>query len=350
MKGVLPYLGMVCAQLAQVGLMVVSKKAMSSGMSNFTFVFYSNALASLILLPSSFLFHRSPRPPLNFPLLSGFLLLGVLGFLAQIFGYTGIQYSSATLNSAMLNLIPGFTFVLAIMFRMENVDFRRSSTLAKVIGTLVSIAGAFMVSLYKGPVLIPNPSISNLSISNLSHLLLSQSSNWVIGGLLLAVDSVFSSSYIIVQALVLKKCPAELIVIFAYCFIVAIISAAVSLLVERDLSAWSLQPNIRWLGLLYSGVFGSAFQVTVSAWCLKRKGPLFVAMFHPLGIVIATFMDSIFSGDAFYLGSLVGSIVIVVGFYSVMWGNAKEGKMVEVNLERSTQFASDESPLLQNGC
>lgn len=36
---------------------------------------------------------------------------------AQFFGYVGIYYSSPTLGTAMLNLIPGFTFVLAVVFR-----------------------------------------------------------------------------------------------------------------------------------------------------------------------------------------------------------------------------------------
>ncbi|KAA8519152.1 hypothetical protein F0562_013374 [Nyssa sinensis] len=150
-KGVLPFVGMVLAQFAQVGLMIAGKEAMSSGMTNFTFVFYSNALASLVLLPSSFLIHRSSRPPLTFSILSGFFLLGVLGCLLQLSGYAGIQYTSATIATAILNLIPAFTFILAIIFRMEKVDCRSSSTLAKFMGTVVSITGAFIVTLYKGP-------------------------------------------------------------------------------------------------------------------------------------------------------------------------------------------------------
>lgn len=37
--------------------------------------------------------------------------------LAQLTGYTGIKYTNAAFASAMLNLIPGFTFILAIIFR-----------------------------------------------------------------------------------------------------------------------------------------------------------------------------------------------------------------------------------------
>lgn len=247
MKGTAAYAGMVMAEFAQVGLMIASKAAISSGMPNLVFILYSNTLASLILLPSCLLFHRSPRPQLTFSLLSGFFLLALLGFFAQIFGYAGIQYSSATLGTAMLNLVPGFTFILAIIFRMERLDWRGSS-IAKSMGTVVSIAGAFIVTFYKGSPILMTPSPSNFP----DQLFLSQQSNWVFGGLLLAADCVMSSAWLILQASILKKYPAELIINFYYCFFVAIQSAAASLIMERGPGAWSLKPSTRFIAVMYS--------------------------------------------------------------------------------------------------
>ncbi|XP_062159583.1 WAT1-related protein At3g28050-like isoform X2 [Alnus glutinosa] len=243
----------------------------------------------------------------------------------------------------MLNLIPAFTFILAVTFRMEKLDWKSSSSLAKSMGTIVSIAGAFIVTLYKGlPLLMPP------SPTNSSHQLFLQVSNWVIGGLLLAVDAVLSSAWLFVQALMLKKYPAELIVVFFYCFFVAIQSAVVSLVVERDLSSWSLQSNETLIAVLYSAVFGSAFQVGISAWCLHKTGPVFVAMFKPLGIIISVVVGVILLRDTLYLGSLIGAIVIVIGFYSVMWGKAKEKKMGEEAGVRSLESSREKVPLLQN--
>ncbi|KAJ9709052.1 hypothetical protein PVL29_000836 [Vitis rotundifolia] len=247
MKGAAAYAGMVMAEFAQVGLMIASKAAISSGMPNLVFILYSNTLASLILLPSCLLFHRSPRPQLTFSLLGGFFLLALLGFFAQIFGYAGIQYSSATLGTAMLNLVPGFTFILAIIFRMEKLDWRGSS-IAKSMGTVVSIAGAFIVTFYKGSPILMTPSPSNFP----DQLFLSQQSNWVFGGLLLAADCVMSSAWLILQASILKKYPAELIINFYYCFFVAIQSAAASLIMERGPGAWSLKPSTRFIAVMYS--------------------------------------------------------------------------------------------------
>ncbi|KAL9454918.1 hypothetical protein AB3S75_010343 [Citrus x aurantiifolia] len=46
------------------------------------------------------------------------------------------------------NLTPGFTFILAIIFRMENLALRSLSTWAKIIGTVVSVSGAMLVVLF----------------------------------------------------------------------------------------------------------------------------------------------------------------------------------------------------------
>ncbi|KAH9773441.1 WAT1-related protein [Citrus sinensis] len=280
--GLAPVIGMMMAECAQVGLMFAAKAAMSNGMSNLVFVFYSNAFASLVLLPASLLFHRSQIPPLTLPVLSAFFLLGFLG--------------------------------------MEKLDWKSSSSLAKSVGTIVLITGAFIMTYYKGPHLLMTSSPPNLSLQ-----FFMPQTNWVIGGLLLAIDCVFTSAWLIVQASILEKFSAELIVVFFYCFFVAIQSAILCLVMERDLSSWSLKPGVRLVAVLYSAVFGSAFQVGVCTWCLHRTGPVFVAMFKPLGIVISAAVGTIFLGETVYLGRFIGAAVIVTGFYSVMWGKAKEG-------------------------
>ena len=40
----------------------------------------------------------------------------------------------------------------------------------------------------------------------------------------------------------------------------------------------------------------------VHTWACHRKGPVYVAMFNPLGIIIALAMGVIFLGDTVYLG------------------------------------------------
>ncbi|KAJ7009788.1 WAT1-related protein [Populus alba x Populus x berolinensis] len=344
---VLPIVGMVMAECAQAGRMILGKAAMSNGISSFVFVLYSNAIACLILLPSSPLFHRSSeRPPLTPSIVSGFFLLGLFGCLGQSFCYAGINLSSPTLGTAMLNLVPGLTFILAIIFRMENVDWKSYSTVAKSMGTIVSIGGAFIVTCYKGPLLLK----ALPSVTKSSHQVLLQQSNWVLGGLLMAVDCATASSWLIVQALILKKYPAKLIVVFFHFFFSTILSSIVAVVMERDPSAWSLNSNIRLIAVLFSGILGNAFEVGVTAWCLHKTGPVFVAIFAPLGIVIAAAASVVCFGDALDLGIVLGAAIIAIGFYAVIWGKAQEEvKKVEEDKENCGSASSSQKvPFLQN--
>lgn len=47
----------------------------------------------------------------------------------------------------------------------------------------------------------------------------------------------------------------------------------------------------------------------VNVWACRKKGPVYVAMFSPLGIVIALAMGIVFLGDALYLGRYVNVVI-----------------------------------------
>ncbi|KAM3358751.1 WAT1-related protein isoform X1 [Capsicum galapagoense] len=315
MESAVPFIGMVIQQLAQVGLMVACEVT-SAGLTTYTFLFYSSAISTLILIPLSFFFHRSALPPLWPTFIHGFFFLGIMGFLMQMLTLVGLRYSSPLLSTAILQLVPGFTFILAVLLRMETFEYKSLSTVAKTIGTLVSIIGALVATLYKGP------DVLNSTLTSLPQFL-NQPSNWVIGGLVAMIGALITSLLIISQAFVLKKYPAELIVMLYYSCGVTLLSLATCLITQRDLSSWIINTQPEMLALMYSAVFGSVFQLSINSWVVKRRGPLFVVMFHPLGIVFAM-AASLFMGETIHVGSLVGSAIIVPGFYSVIWGKAKE--------------------------
>lgn len=56
--GMVPTAALVMIECLDVGLVTLSKAAMSRGMNHFVFVVYYNALASLIPFLLSFIFHR----------------------------------------------------------------------------------------------------------------------------------------------------------------------------------------------------------------------------------------------------------------------------------------------------
>ncbi|KAL5552942.1 hypothetical protein UlMin_040343 [Ulmus minor] len=348
MASFVPFLGMAIVVLAEVSSMIVSKQAMSKGLSEFILAFYSNGFSTMVLLPSCFIFHRSDElRSLSFSLLSSFFLLGLVGCSGMLLGYAGLQYSSATLNTAMLNLKPAFTFILALIFRMEKLNLRKSSSQAKSVGTVVSIAGAFIMTFYQGPPVI-KAAIYHLGFTKTKPFLFISQSHWILGGFLLAAESFAASLWFIIQASILKKYPAVLIIILSYSFFVTVESGIIALIMEKDLSAWRLQPDIRLVAVLYAGIIRNAFRFCLLTWCLKETGPLYVSMFEPLSVVVADLIDVLFLGQTLYLGSLVGAAVIIIGFYGVMWGKAKEQKAGEISEEGSLESSSENVPLLQN--
>lgn len=77
---------------------------------------------------------------------------------------------------------------------MEKVAARSTSSQAKILGTVVSIMGAFVVTLYQGPPIVLASASQNqlLSVS-------AGKSNWVIGGLLLTAEYILVPLWYIVQ-------------------------------------------------------------------------------------------------------------------------------------------------------
>ncbi|GMI99157.1 Usually multiple acids move in and out Transporters 40 [Hibiscus trionum] len=348
---VLPSMAMVAVELCNVAMSILVKAAFSKGMSFFVFTAYCYILGTLVFLLLASLFNRKTLlPPLKLPLFSRIFLLALVGFSGQLLVCKGLELSSATLASANVNLIPAFTFLFAVFFRVEKVAFRSSSTRAKIIGTIASIFGAFVIIFYKGPKVISSLSSSSSSALLQRHLVfMSSESNWILGGLLLAIASLLSSFAYIIQSQIMKIYPEEITVNFFYNLFGTIISLPICLLGEPNLSSWRLSSSVVVVTVLYSGLFGLSFTCLIHIWGVRLKGPVFVASFKPTQIVIAIVTSAIFFGEAVFLGSVIGSLFLSTGLYSVLWGKAKEEEeMKNDESGLSTINGIGRLPLLQN--
>ncbi|XP_024014648.1 WAT1-related protein At5g40230 [Eutrema salsugineum] len=337
-RDVVPFIAMVAVECVTVGSNTLFKAATLRGLSFYVFVFYTYVFATLVLLPLSLIFGRSRRlPSAKSPVFFKIFLLALLGFMSLIAGSKGIEYSSPTLASAISNLTPAFTFTLAIVFRMEKVVLRSSATQAKIIGTIVSISGALVIVLYKGPKVLPAASSSS-TISLYQHLTFSESS-WIIGGILVAAQYLLVSIWLVLQTRIMEVYPEEINVIFLYNLFAMLISAPVCLFAEKDLTSFLLKPDISLAAVMYSGGLVSALGSVIHTWGLHLKGPVYISLFKPLSIVIAVIMGAMFLGDPLHLGSVIGSLILSFGFYTVIWGKAREDS-------NKTVAGSDQSPLL----
>ncbi|KAJ9709054.1 hypothetical protein PVL29_000837 [Vitis rotundifolia] len=250
--------------------------------------------------------------------------------IAQIFAVTGLSYSSPILACGMGNLIPAFSFVLAIILRTTKLDWRVTSGQAKIIGTFISISGGTLMILYKGP-LVRKTAFSapfhHLELIPRLFIFSSTPEYWALGGILLSVASLSASVWGIIQVGTVKQYPEPMTIAALYTIMGTIQSAIVAFVAERNLSAWKLELNMELLLIFLSAIFGSAIRCSVHIWCMHNKGPFYVPMFKPFGIIIASFVSVIFFGDSLHYGSVIGAYIIGIGYYTLMWGQIREDDM-----------------------
>ncbi|GAB2214212.1 hypothetical protein Droror1_Dr00018552 [Drosera rotundifolia] len=325
-----------------VGNTLIKAAQNKDNVSNLVFIVYSHALGSLFLAPAAFLFHRKlPAPKLTCSIFLKLLLLTCLSYGCILSMYAGLGYASPMLASAMGNLYPAYTFVLAIIFRMEAVNLRVMSTLLKVIGTIVSICGAFVVTLYEGMPInfhFPSKSPPQLQAS-------SSASNWVIGGFFLALSCTFIAFIAILKTWVLRDYPSALLVMLIPCSVETIMAATVALILE-DPSTWRLSFDIELVAIFYAAIMVVGVINTVQCWALHKRGPVYVAMFKPLQMIIAVVLGIMFLGDTLHLGSVIGGATIAAGFYTVMKGKAKEIAKDKDSGISNSEPSPDQAPLL----
>ncbi|XP_027359016.1 WAT1-related protein At4g15540-like [Abrus precatorius] len=343
-KDLLPFVVLIANECNNTGLFTLFKAASLEGMSNFVFVTYAYTVATVVLLPITFFYRRSRAvPPLSFSILSKIALLGLIGCSSQILGYAGISYSSPTLSSAISNLTPAFTFMLAVICRMEKIAVKKRTTQGKILGSIVSISGAFIVTFYKGPSIIIADNSISIHLPQSNGILTSVDINWAIGGLLLTGCNILLTIWFVFQVEILKEFPDELTMVFFYNLCAAFVAAVVGLLGEKNTSAWKIRLDISLISIVCTGIFNKFLSSAIYAWGIHLKGPVYVAMFKPLSIVIAVVMGVMFLGDTLYIGSVIGATIISIGFYTVMWGKATEEKE-----EEEDDVGSQESPTTEN--
>lgn len=237
----------------------------------------------------------------------------------QVFYYVGLKYSTPTIACALTNVLPAATFVLAVLFRyiksplsspfsdhngwhictvprmffptnhclfgrQESVAIKTRPGAAKVLGTVVCVGGAMLLSFYRGQTIELGESgihwkYAEMMRGGSSNGQGTGSSIW--GSLCLIISSVawaawfviqvsmlcfswfrlfpsFSVSnlrlhWLFLQAKVNEKFPAPYTSTALMTFMATIQCGAIAIGVEhRTLAAWSLKSSIRLVGALYA--------------------------------------------------------------------------------------------------
>ncbi|XP_076883360.1 WAT1-related protein At5g40240-like [Bidens hawaiensis] len=295
---VLPYVVMLTTTcMDMIGLKIV-KAAMNDGLTSSVYVVYHNALGTLILLP--------------------FFLLHIRRFMLH-----------------MLCL-----WELMMCFRMETIDITSPNTIAKLMGTVVAISGAMVFTFYQGPDIF-------VTLDSSNPLLSSQPSKWELGGVIIFLSNIFGCIWNVLHSATTKEFPDQFTVAFFFCFFGTIQCIALSPFLEPNPSEWLVQPGIKMIATDKFGLkagYTILYRVNAITWCLEKKGPVFVAMFSPLSIVIGVILGVTFLGDSLHLGRILCCDV----------GQAKENNKLKDEMDNSLDFVNEpgssdqHAPLLQS--
>ncbi|PON42281.1 Plant-drug/metabolite exporter [Parasponia andersonii] len=323
-----PATAMVIVQMSFAGVNVLSKLAANDGMSMRVVVAYRFTFATGFLLPLALFLERGIRPKLTWVVLLQAFSCGLFGAgLAQNLYLKSLELTSATYASAMFNLVPAITLILAVSLRIERVNFGKAAGKAKVLGALMGIGGALILTLYKGVAI----QIWSTHIDLLHHNHNNASSspagqNHMLGCLLAVASCLCISLWLIIQAKMNEKYPCYYSSTALVSMIGAIQTVAYALWSEKDWNQWKLGWNIRLLTVAFSGIMASGIMLVLIAWCLHMRGPLFVSAFNPLMLVLVALAGSLFLSEKLHLGTVLAAILIVIGLYLVLWGKARETK------------------------
>lgn len=325
-----PVLVMIAIQFVFATINVLLKKVIDEGLNHLVFITYRLTVATIFLAPVAFFFERKSETKLTYSIIFYLFLNGLLGAsLTQYLFLLGIQYTSATFSCAFLNMVPVITFLMSLPFGLESVNLKTNGGRAKVIGTLVCVGGATLLTLYKGmPLFNSHPHLQgtteSINAQSISIFLATKKARWTSGSLALIAGTVLWSSWFLVQSKIGKRYPLQYSSTAIMMFFGAIQSFTLSLSIERDLSSWILKGKLEIFCILYAGIVGSGFCFVGMSWCVKKRGPVFSAAFSPLVQMIAALFDIPLLHEPLHLGSVLGSAIVVAGLYILLWGKNQE--------------------------
>lgn len=320
---------MVIAETILGGSNVLFKLAANDGSDLRIVVAYRFLFAAAFMIPVALLVERNKRPKLTWMVIWQSFLSALLGgSVFQNLYIFSLVLTSATFATATTNLVTAITFVVALCFRLEKLNWDKASGKAKVMGTLLSLAGAMVLTLYKGPDIVKwntHLDIVNHGNHHGGHVV-GTHPNMILGACSALGSITCYALWINLQAKIAEHYPCPYSSSALMITMTAIQCTLYSLCMQRDWSQWKLGWNIRLLTVSYAGVLATGVMFTLVAWCVRMRDPLFVSAFNPLMVVIVALAGPLVLNETIHLGSVLGGITIICGLYVLLWGKAMEMK------------------------
>ncbi|CAO2821398.1 unnamed protein product [Amaranthus hypochondriacus] len=330
-------------QLVGTGLHILTRIILTQGTFIFSLIVYRHLLAALCIAPFAYYFEKGNGTKLT-------TTVGIWIFLSSLSGismgmsllYYGLRDTSATYAANFLTLLPILTFIFSIITRTEKLNWKSMNGKVKVAGSILCLAGALIISLYKGASLITGNHYFHSPVcmtpKTIKH-------NWTRGTLLLVASILSSSAWYIFQVKLLKAFPSKYKATMLSCLSASLQAAIIGPCLDTSKTSWVLGWNLQLITIIYSGVLASGLSFCIISYVISRKGPTYPAIFTPLSLTFITAIEVFFLGEDLRIGSLLGMLVIVLGLYLFLW-SSNDNKRVESSQPKSHN--EDENPAQGN--
>ncbi|KAJ1277437.1 hypothetical protein BS78_04G003800 [Paspalum vaginatum] len=277
-----PVMAMLFFNLISAVMTALVKKALEQGLNPLVLITLRQLVATMFLAPIAYFKERNSRPKLTLEIFVYHFFSAVLGAaLSQYTFFYGIKFTTATFAVTFANMAPVLTFLIAIALRVESLNVKSKAGSAKLLGTLMSLGGVLLLSLYKGVAVIVHKSTA-AAPSSAHHTSSSASSK----------------------------------------------AGALTVMIERHTSVWIVTNKLEIATILYSGIMASAAGFLIMTWCVHKRGPVFTAAFIPIIQIMVAIIDFLFLHEKLYLGSVLGSVLMICGLYILLWGKKKDASSI----------------------
>ncbi|CAM8974524.1 unnamed protein product [Rhodiola kirilowii] len=332
-----PALAMVTINFAFAIVNILIKKIMEQGADHLVIVAYRQLASAVLVTPIAYLLERHNTVKLTPRTLCYLFFSALIGVtLTQYLFLLGLEYTTATFSCAFLNIVPVTTFLMALPFGFEKVKRWRKSGVAKILGTVVCLGGAVVITLYRGIVLNSPHSKSESNHDKIGSE--TTDHKWFLGSVFLFAGTLLWSSWFLIQAVIGKAYPAKQYTSTAIMSLFSTVQSAVlCTIVSRNGTKWVLKGALEISTILYAGMIGSGLCYVGMSWCIDLKGPVFTAAFSPLVQIFVALVGLSLKIEQLHLGSILGSVFIVVGLYMLLWGKAREAKECGMNQEKQSE-------------
>ncbi|XP_010556624.1 PREDICTED: WAT1-related protein At1g01070-like isoform X3 [Tarenaya hassleriana] len=288
---------MVTRNVATGLVNVLIKKVLDHGINHMVIATYRLASSALFLAPLSLFLEWKARPKLTFTILCQHFFSAMIGFGAIHFIWT------------------------------ESLNLKSKAGMAKVVGTLICISGALVLTFYKG-FAISNPRHQPEALDSNHDPRKNKTENWLLGCLFNLTVDLLLSLWMLYQTKINVTFPCKYTSTALSSLFGTSQCALLSLIKSRDARTWILRDKFDISVIVFTGVVGQGIATVAMTWSIKKRGPIFTSSFFPVLLVSATLFDFLIFHRQLFISSVMGSVIIVIGLYVFLWGKNRDLKEV----------------------